>query len=161
MVGICYCTKSQKGAIELTVVIIVEHCYQFRTKFSNILLSSLSPYINEIVGNHQYGFRRNRSNTDQIICIRQVLEKKWEYNETIHQLFVDFKKAYDSISREVLYNILRQFGVTMRQVRLIKMCLKETYIKVCIGKYLSDNIPIQNGLKQRYDLSTLLFNFAL
>jgi hypothetical protein len=38
------------------------------------------------------------------------LEKKWEYNETVHQLFVDFKKAYDSVRREVLYNILIELG---------------------------------------------------
>jgi hypothetical protein len=40
------------------------------------------------------------------------------------------------------------------------MCLNETYGKVRIGKYLSDNFPIQNGLKQDA-LSPLLFNFAL
>jgi hypothetical protein len=32
--------------------------------------------------------------------------KIWKYNETVHQLFIDFKKAYDSVRREVLYNIL-------------------------------------------------------
>jgi hypothetical protein len=37
------------------------------------------------------------------IC--QILEKKWEYNDTVHQLFIGFKKAYDSVRREV-YNIL-------------------------------------------------------
>jgi hypothetical protein len=62
---------------------------------SNILLSRLSSYVDEIIGDHQCGFRRNRSTTDQIFFIRQILEKKWEYNETVHQLFVDFKKAYD------------------------------------------------------------------
>jgi hypothetical protein len=41
------------------------------------------------------------------------------------------------------------------------MCLNETYSKVCIGKYLSDSFPIQNGLKQGDALSPLLFNFAL
>jgi hypothetical protein len=41
------------------------------------------------------------------------------------------------------------------------MCLNETYIKVRIGKYLSDNFPIQNGLKQGDALSPLLFNIAL
>jgi hypothetical protein len=41
------------------------------------------------------------------------------------------------------------------------MCLNETYNKVCIGKLLSDNFPIQNGLKQGDALSPLLFNFAL
>jgi hypothetical protein len=50
----------------------------------NILLSRLSPYIDEINEDHQCGFRRNRSTTDQIFCIRQILEKKWEYNETVH-----------------------------------------------------------------------------
>jgi hypothetical protein len=40
---------------------------------------------------------------------------------TVHQLFVDFKKAYDSVRREVLYNILIEFGVPMKLVRLIKM----------------------------------------
>jgi hypothetical protein len=59
----------------------------------NILLSRLSPYVDEIIRDHQCGFRRNRSSTDQIFCIRQILEKKWEYNETVHQLFIDFKKA--------------------------------------------------------------------
>jgi hypothetical protein len=33
------------------------------------------------------------------------MEKKWDYNGTVHQLFIDFKKAYDSVRREVLYNI--------------------------------------------------------
>jgi hypothetical protein len=36
----------------------------------------------------------------------RYLRKNGEYNETVHQLFVDFKKAYDSVRREVLYNIL-------------------------------------------------------
>ena len=52
----------------------------------------------EVIGDHQYGFRRNRSTTDHIFCIRQILEKKWEYNEAVHQLFTDYKKAYDSVS---------------------------------------------------------------
>jgi hypothetical protein len=73
---------------------------------SNILLSRLSPYIDEIIGDHQCGFQCNRSTTDQIFSIRQILERKWEYNETVHQLFVDFKKAYESVKREVLYTIL-------------------------------------------------------
>jgi hypothetical protein len=52
-----------------------------------------------------------------------MLEKKWEYNETVHQLFVDFKKAYDSIGKEVLYGAVIEFGVPTKLVRLIKMCL--------------------------------------
>jgi hypothetical protein len=68
---------------------------------------------------------------------------------------------YDLVRREVFYNILIDFGVPKKLVRLIKTCLNETYSKVRIGKHLSYNIPIQNGLKQGDALSPLLFNFAL
>jgi hypothetical protein len=79
----------------------------------------------------------------------------------VQQLFIDFKKAYDSIKREVLYNILLEFDIPKKLVRLIKMCLNETYSKVRIGKLSCDKFPIQNGLKQGDALSPLLFNFAL
>ena len=128
---------------------------------SNILLSRLIPYAEEVIGDHQCGFRRNRSTTDHIFCIRQILEKKWEYNEAVHQLFIGFKKAYDSVRREVLYNILIEFGIPKKLIRLIKMCLTETYSRVRVGKNLSDMFPIGNGLKQGDALSPLLFNFAL
>jgi hypothetical protein len=52
---------------------------------SIILLSGLIPYAEEVIGDHQCGFRRNRSTTDHLFCIRQILEKKWEYNESVHQ----------------------------------------------------------------------------
>jgi hypothetical protein len=98
---------------------------------------------------------------DQIFYIRQIPEKKLEYNGMVHQLFIDFKKAYDSIKREVLYNILLEFGTPKKIVRLIKMCLNETYSKSHVGKHLSDKFPTQNGLKQGDAPSPLLFNFAL
>jgi len=71
---------------------------------SNILLSRLTPYAKEIIGDHQCGFRRNRSTIDHIFCIRQILEKKWEYSVPVHQLFIVFKKAYDSVRRVVLFH---------------------------------------------------------
>ena len=104
----------------------------------------------------------------------RILEKKWEYSEAVHQLFIDFKKAYDSVRREIdfkkaydsvrreiLYNILIEFGVPKKLVRLINMCLTETYSRVRVGKNLSDMFPIRNGLKQGDALSPFLFNFAL
>jgi len=45
----------------------------------------------------------------------------------VYQLFIDFKKAYDSGRREVFYNILSEFGIPRKVVRLIKMCLNATY----------------------------------
>ena len=113
------------------------------------------------IGDHQCGFRRNRPATDEIFCIRQVLENKWEYSEAVHHLFVDFKKAYDSVRWEVLYNILIQFGIPMKLVRIIKMCLNETQSSVHVGKHMSDMLSIKNGLKQGDAVLTLLFNFTL
>ena len=75
------------------------------------------------------------------------------------QLFTDFKKAYDSVRREVLYNII-EFGIPMKLVKLIKMYLNVTYSRVWVGKQLSDMFPIRNGLKQDA-LSPLLSNSAL
>jgi hypothetical protein len=55
--------------------------------------------------------------TDQLLirsfAIIRYWRKKLEYNQTVHQLFVDIKKAYNSLRREVLYNILTEFGVPM------------------------------------------------
>jgi hypothetical protein len=128
---------------------------------SSILLSRLIHYADKIIGDHQCGFRRNKSTTDQIFYIRQILEKRWEYNGTVHQLFIDFKKAYDSVRREALHNILIEFRIPRKLVGLIKMCLNETYSRVRIGKNLSDKFTIENDLKHGEALSPLLFNFVL
>jgi hypothetical protein len=68
---------------------------------------------------------------------------QWDSTSAI----VDFKKAYDLARREVQYNIPIEFGVPMKLVRLIRICLNETYSKVHISKHLSDSFPIQYGLK--------------
>jgi len=60
-----------------------------------------------------------------------------------------------------LYNILIEFGMPMKLVTLIEMCLNETNSRVRVGRHLSDMFPVRNGLKKRDGLSLLLFNFAL
>ena len=60
-----------------------------------------------------------------------------------------------------MYNIIIEFGIPMKLVRLIKMCLTETYSRVRVCKNLSYTFPIKNGLKKGYTLSPLLFNFSL
>jgi hypothetical protein len=84
-----------------------------------------------------------------------------EYTVTVHQLFIDFKKAYDSLRTEILYSILIEFCVPMNLVWRIKMCFNWAYSKVCLGKYLSDTFPVQTDLGNGGVLSLLLFNFAL
>jgi hypothetical protein len=65
----------------------------------------------------------------------------------VYQLFTDFKKAYDLVRREVLYNILIEFVITLKLVSLIKMCLNETYSRVQEGQHLSDRFPVNSAIK--------------
>jgi hypothetical protein len=77
----------------------------------------------------------------------------------VHQLFVYFKKAFDSVRKEVLYHILLEFGVPVKLLREIEICLNERLIKVCVVEHLSDSFPIQSDLKEGDALSPLLFKF--
>ena len=90
-----------------------------------------------------------------------MLEKRWEYNEEVHHLFINFMKAYVSVRKEVLYKIYIEFGIPRKLVSLIKASVTETYSKVRLGKNVSDRFRIGNRLKQGDALSPLLFNFAL
>jgi hypothetical protein len=67
-------------------------------------------------------------------CIRQILEKKWEYNETVHQLFVDFKKAYDSVRREVLYNTLIQVEMPIKNLSSTTLLIQSLSLKHVLDK---------------------------
>jgi hypothetical protein len=97
-------------------------------------------------------FRYNRSTTDQIFCIPQILQGKWEYNETVYQLFVEFKNTCDSVRREILYTYLTDSGVSMQLVRVIEVCLNETYNNVNMGKHSYDDFPNQNDLIKEMSL---------
>jgi len=79
----------------------------------------------------------------------------------VHQLLIDFKKAYVSVRREVLYKIRIEFDIPSKLASLIKMSLTETYGKVRVGKNVTDRFPVRNCPKRGYALSPVLFNFAL
>jgi len=80
---------------------------------SIILLSRLTPYAEKSLGIISVDFNA----TGQLLIIYSAfvtpLKKKWEYSEAVHQLFIDFRKAYASFRWEVLYNVLIQFGIPM------------------------------------------------
>jgi hypothetical protein len=100
--------------LELTAIIIMGYqCYQLHTNF--IKLSCLSPYIGKVTVDQQCGTEHNRSNLFAFYRHRR------KSGSTVHQLFTDFKKAYDCVMGDVLYNILIEFVIPLIQVRLIKL----------------------------------------
>jgi hypothetical protein len=88
-----------------------------------------------------------------------VRPKQWK--RTVHQIFIVFQKDYDSVRREVLYNIIIEFVFRMKLVRLTKWCLSETYSTVGVDKNLFDMFPTRKGLKRVDGLSPFLIKFAL
>ena len=72
---------------------------------------------------------------------------------------VSLNVAYISFVSAIIFSL--SLGVPKKLVRLIKMCLTETYSTVRVGKNLSDMFPIRNRLKQGDALLPLLFNFTL
>jgi len=52
------------------------------------------------------GFRRNRSTTDKVFIMRQILEKCYEYNFEMYALFIDFKQAFESVDGQKTIQIL-------------------------------------------------------
>jgi predicted membrane channel-forming protein YqfA (hemolysin III family) len=97
-----------RRAIKLTVVIIGGyHCYQVDTKFYPISFPQGQGHTEmKLLGIINVGF----DVTDQLLiryfAFVRYWRKKWKSSETVHHLFVDFKKAYESVIREVLHNNL-------------------------------------------------------
>jgi len=77
-----------------------------------------------IIGNYQCGFQKNRSTTNQIFMLRQILEKTKEFGTETHHFFIDFKSAYDTLKRGQLYNAMSEFNITNKLVRLTLMNMK-------------------------------------
>ena len=72
--------------------------------------------------------------------------RKWEHNEAAHQLFLGFKKAYDAFSKEVLYNTLIEFDISMKIEIETKEYPNETYSRNLFGKHFFFLFPIKNVL---------------
>jgi hypothetical protein len=78
----------------------------------------------------------------------------------LHLVGILFPHIIDD-ARSKPHQIHIVFCIPVKLVRLIKMCLNETYYRIRGGKYSSDIFPVRNGLKQGEVLSPLLFNFVV
>ena len=128
---------------------------------SNILFARISPFAENIIGNYQCSFRKNRSTTNQIFTLRQISEKTKEFGIEKHHLFIDFKSAYDKIKTDQLYNAMGEFNIPNKLVRLTWIAMENTKSQVRIQSDLSDSIIAKKDLTRGDSLACLLFNLAL
>ena len=91
----------------------------------------IEPKIDNIFRKNQNGFRRNRSTISQILTIRRMLEGVRAKNLLVTILFLDFTKAYDSIHRGKMEQILQAYSIPKETAAAIMILYRSTKVKVC------------------------------
>jgi len=76
-------------------------------------------------------------------------------------VFIDYKKAYDSIHRASLIKTLEEFGMPNKLISLVECSIGHTDIKVKVGHTLSKTVQVKTGLRQGDAMSPVLFNIVL
>jgi hypothetical protein len=112
------------------------------------------------IGNYQMGFRLNRSTLDNIFIVRQIYEKCYEYSIDLH-IFIDFSYAFDTVNRDVIHNSLIKYNIPDKLIRLIKLTMQQTKMKVKINNNYTEWFKTKTGVRQGDPLSTLLFSLVL
>jgi hypothetical protein len=107
------------------------------------------------------GFRPNRSTIDNIFIVRQIYEKCHEYNIDLHNIFIDFSQAFDTVNRDVIYNSLIKHNIPDKLVKLINLTMQQTKMKVRVNNSYSEWYEMKTGVRQGDPLSTLLFSVML
>ncbi|KAI5746185.1 hypothetical protein M8J77_000906 [Diaphorina citri] len=128
---------------------------------SKALLNRLECQLDQCIGEYQGGFRKGRSCVEQILNLKLIIKYRRLRNKDIYVTFVDFKKAYDSIDRETLFNILEEYGADAKTVAIIKESLQATKSKIKFMGDISNPFEIKTGVRQGDGLSPLLFNCVL
>lgn len=126
------------------------------------MLSRLVTHISEaVLPDSQCGFRKNRSTVDMIFTLKQIQEKCVEQNKDLYIVFIDLKKAFDTVPRDLLWKILTKYGVPPKFLNILQQFQTNMQAKVCIGGLESPSFPVEVGVKQDDVLAPVLFNIFI
>lgn len=128
---------------------------------ASLLNQRLCDIVETQIGEQQSGFRRNRSTIDNIFIVRQIFERCLEYNIELHNIFIDYTQAFDSVYRNKIKEALMMYKVPNKLIRLIMLTLHNTKASVKINNELSSEFEITTGVKQGDPLSATLFSLIV
>ena len=88
--------------------------------FNRIILNKLKDIVDPNLRDNQAGFRKNRSCVDQITTLRLIVEQSLEWNSSFYINFIDYQKAFDSVDGDMLWKIMRHYGIPEKIVNLVR-----------------------------------------
>ena len=109
----------------------------------------------------QNGFRSNRSTTDAIFAVKLLQEKAVEQHSGLHIAFIDLQKAFDTVNRDMLFQVLQRFGCPPKTLSIIRSLHDGMKVRVRTVDGVSEPFPVSMGVKQGCVLAPCLFNIYL
>ena len=128
---------------------------------TRVILDRMKEAIDLKLRDEQAGFRKERSCIDQIATLRIIVEQTIEWQAPLYICFVDFEKAFDSVDRQTIWNLLRHYGVPEKLVEIIQQLYNGFSCQVSHAGKLSEEFQVTTGVRQGCLLSPLLFLVVL
>jgi len=132
------------------------------SKITNkLLLNRIQSKVEPLLRNNQNGFRPGRSTVAHILALRRLIEEVKKLNLKAVLVFVDFKKAFDSVHREKMFKILRAYGIPDKIVDAIAAMYKDIQARVITPDGETELFDIVAGVLQGDTLAPYLFAIVL
>ena len=126
-----------------------------------IILNRLQPQAEEIIAEEQAGFRAARSTTEQIFNLRLFCKKYLQHQQNLYHVFIDFKKAFDSVWHEALWATMRKYNINASIIRAIENLCDKAESAVLFNGSTGEWFRTTVGVRQGCLLSPTLFNIFL
>lgn len=124
----------------------------------HIINFRLRNYLDWQIPQEQAGFVKGKGTREQILNIRQLIEKAYEFDTPIIICFIDYNKAFDCVNWDGLWTILTELGVPRHLITLIQSLYHSHQGLVKVDKTLSKPFKFRKGVRQGCILSPILFN---